>query len=51
MCDVCAAIKDARERTLDSNVRNWLTEIMEKHVKLQRYIYILKALPNCSVTD
>lgn len=39
MCDVCAAIKDARERTLNSNVRRWLTDVMEKHVKLQKYFF------------
>ena len=37
MCDICAAIKEARERTLNGDVRRWLTEVMEKHVKLQKY--------------
>ena len=34
-CDVCAAIKQARERTLNSEVRKWLTEVMDKHMQLQ----------------
>lgn len=36
MCDVCAGIKEARERTLNPMIRKWLTEIMEEHVKLQK---------------
>ncbi len=35
-CNVCAAIKEARERTLNPDVRNWLTALMEQHMKLQR---------------
>ena len=34
-CDVCAAIKQAMERTLNSEVRKWLTEVMDKHMQLQ----------------
>lgn len=37
-CDICAAVKEARERTLNHDVRQWLTRIMEKHMQLQRYI-------------
>ena len=36
-CDVCTAIKEGRERTLDTDVRKWLGEIMEKHIQLERY--------------
>lgn len=34
---MCAAIKEARERTLDTEVRKWLGEIMDKHIQLERY--------------
>ncbi len=35
-CDVCAAIKEGRERTLDTTVRKWLGEILDKHITLER---------------
>ena len=35
-CDVCAAIKEGRERTLDTVVRKWLSVIMEKHIELEK---------------
>ena len=33
-CDVCAAIKEARMRTLDPGVRKWLQKILDKHAEL-----------------
>ena len=36
MC-VCT-IKAARERTLNPTVRSWLSEILEKHIQLERYV-------------
>ncbi len=39
-CDVCAAIKEARERTLNSTVRGWLTEILDKHIQLEKYVML-----------
>lgn len=35
-CDVCAAIREARERTLNPEVRKWIGQLMEKHMQLQR---------------
>lgn len=35
-CDVCTAIKEGRERTLNSSVRKWLCEILEKHISLEK---------------
>ena len=35
-CDVCTAIKEGRERTMDTSVRTWLGKIMEKHIQLER---------------
>ncbi len=28
-CNVCTAIKDGQERTLNKEIRKWLTEILE----------------------
>ena len=36
-CDVCAAIREARECTLNPNVKKWLQKLMEKHMQLQRF--------------
>lgn len=35
-CDVCAAIREGRERTLNPEVRKWIGQLMEKHMQLQR---------------
>lgn len=35
-CDVCAAIREARERTLNPSVREWIGRLLEKHMQLQR---------------
>lgn len=34
-CDVCASIKEGRERTLNPTVREWLGTIMAKHIALE----------------
>ena len=36
MCDVCAAIHEARECILNPEVRKWIGQLMEKHMQLQR---------------
>lgn len=38
-CDVCTAIKEGRERTLDPTVRKWLSDILDKHLKLERFVW------------
>lgn len=38
-CDVCSAIKEGRERTLNQTVRMWLGEILEKHIKLEKFVH------------
>ena len=35
-CDICVAIKEGRERTLNTVVRKWLGVIMEKHIELEK---------------
>ena len=39
-CDVCAAIKEGRERTLNPVVRKWLGTIMSKHIALEKCVYV-----------
>lgn len=36
-CDVCAAIREARECTLNRDVKKWLQKVLEKHMQLQRF--------------